>query len=85
MVRHKSLRQTPYQETSSGEILTIFADTLLSHSDILGMNRPTAAEWALILLRDLRFGIPTDELAGEGFPFHDAEFDDPPLCESCNV
>jgi hypothetical protein len=46
----------------------------------------TAGNWAAILLRDIRYGIPYDELQGEGFHIReDDSLGEPPVCDNCKA
>ncbi len=71
-------------ETPTGELLKVLTESLVSYKDDLNMGTTETCEnWATILLRDLRYGVPAEELNGQGFIIRDEDLGDPPLCESC--
>lgn len=86
--RHKGLDHVPSNEVSSADVLAVMADSIEQHADLLGWHgnqssvRGTAEQWSEILLRMIRYGIPLEEFAAEGFPVYDEEADRP-LCDDC--
>lgn len=88
--RTKNMLSVPSGETGSGEICDIISDSIQVNAEALewhfgsdGTSSLTARQWAEIILRAIRYGIPYEEYQGEGFHIQDDEMGEPALCSNC--
>lgn len=88
--RIRGATAVPQGDAPSGDVLEVMTMTLTMNGDVLGwghkeaMVEGTATNWATILLRDIRYGIPLEELGGEGWHIReDDKLGEPPTCDNC--
>jgi len=83
----------PQGDAPSGEVADVINMTLQVNADAMGWStrnesarEATAGNWAAILLRDIRYGIPYEEVGGEGWHIReDASLGEPPVCDNCEA
>lgn len=91
--RIRGASAVPQGDASSGEVADIINMTLQVNAEAMGWStrnektlQATAGNWAAILLRDIRYGIPYDEVGGEGWHIReDDSLGEPPICDNCKA
>lgn len=85
--RLKRALSVPSSDMPSGDIIALMTETLNQNRELIGWpvddSELQADKWARILLLDIRYGVPTNELNGEGFHITEAEVGEAPLCPDC--
>ena len=88
--RLKNAQDVPSGDTPTKDIVDVISMTLEVNGEIVfpgvkAYSLPaTCDNWARILAQAIRYGIPYDEFAGEGWHIRDDEtLGDPPTCDDC--
>jgi hypothetical protein len=89
--RTKNAMRVPTGDVESGEAVDIIAQAIEVNSEALEWKygdgtAATSKQWAEIVLRAIRYGVPYDDYMGEGFHMRDdVEMGDPPMCNDCQM
>jgi hypothetical protein len=85
--RHKFLVSVPSNEVSNADVHRLITDSLTANAEVLGIDHQFAEGWAdnwsAIIIRAVRYGVPTADFEAEGFVILEAEMGDPPMCQLC--
>lgn len=90
--RLRNINGIPSGDAPTSEVVEIVSDAIEVNADALewkygeNSNGATAKQWAEIVVRAIRYGIPTDEYEGEGFHIReDYSLGDAPECADCQA
>jgi hypothetical protein len=90
--RLRNATGVPSGDAPTGEILDIVSDAIEVNADALEWaygergNALTARQWAEIVVRAIRYGLPTDEYEGDGFHIReDDNLGEAPECVDCQA
>ena len=89
--RIRGASAVPQGDAPSREVTDVITMTLQVNANAIGWStrnesilQATAGNWAGIILRDIRYGIPYDEVRGEGWHIReDDALGEPPTCDNC--
>jgi hypothetical protein len=90
--RTRNAHGVPSGDVESGEVRDIIANSIELNAEALEWhygeqgNEGTSKQWAEIILRAIRYGVPYDDYMGEGFRIRDADdMGEAPLCPECQA
>lgn len=88
--RIRNASHVPTGDVPTTDVVDIVSQSIQNNADVLewqygeGGNALTANQWATIIVRAIRYGVPTDEFEGDGFHIRDDDDpQDPPVCDDC--